>query len=88
MSQTASQNLPPVSPESRRIATERYDRANQVISSGNYDYGVQLLLACCKLDPSNLLYRQTLRRTQKSKFNNNLRGSRFAFLTTFRSRQT
>lgn len=78
--------LPTISAEHRRIAAERFDRANQVIGGGNFDYGVQLLLACCKLDPSNLLFRQTLRRTQKAKFDNNLRGSRLAFLTTFRTR--
>jgi tetratricopeptide (TPR) repeat protein len=44
------------------------------------------LLTCCKLDPANFLFRQTLRRTQKAKYNNNLRGSRLAFLTTFRLR--
>jgi tetratricopeptide (TPR) repeat protein len=78
--------LPPVSPESRRIAAERFDRANQVIANGDYDYAIQLLLACCKLDPANFLFRQTLRKTQKAKYNNNLRGSRLAFLTTMRAR--
>lgn len=78
--------LPPVTAESRRIAAERFERANQVISTGNYDYGIQLLLTCSKLDPANFLFRQTLRRTQKAKYNNNLRGSRLAFLTTFRTR--
>jgi tetratricopeptide (TPR) repeat protein len=82
----ADAKLPPVSAESRRIAAERFERANQVTSTGNYDYGIQLLLTCCTLDPGNFLFRQTLRRTQKAKFNNNLRGSRLAFLTTFRSR--
>jgi tetratricopeptide (TPR) repeat protein len=85
MSQAVTPNIT-VPPENRRVATERFDRANQVISTGNYDYGVQLLLTCCKLDPANMNYRQTLRRTQKAKFNNNLRGSRFAFLTTIGSR--
>ena len=79
-------SLPPTSAEHRRIAAERFDRANQVISTGNYDYGIQLLLTCCKLDPSNFLFRQTLRRTQKAKYNNNLRGSRLAILTTARTR--
>jgi tetratricopeptide (TPR) repeat protein len=78
--------LPPVSPEHRRIAAERFSRANQVIGDSNFDYGIQLLLTCCRLDPANFLYRQTLRRTQKQKFGNNLRGSRLAFLTTFRKR--
>jgi tetratricopeptide (TPR) repeat protein len=78
--------LPPVSAESRRIAAERFDRANQVAASGNFDYAIQLLLTCTRLDPRNFLFRQTLRRTQKAKYKNNLRGSRLAFLTTFRLR--
>jgi tetratricopeptide (TPR) repeat protein len=82
----ASDQLPAVTAEARRIAAERFDRANQVASSGNYDYAIQLLLTCCKLDPANFLFRQTLRRTQKAKYKNNLRGSRLAFLTTIRMR--
>ncbi len=78
--------LPPPNAEHRRIAAERFDRANQVIATGDYDYGIQLLITCCKLDPGNMLYRQTLRRTQKAKFNNNLRGSRLALVTTARTR--
>ena len=78
--------LPPVSAENRRVAAERFDRANQVAGTGDFDYGIQLLLICCKLDPSNMLYRQTLRRTQKAKFNNNLHGSRLSMVTTARTR--
>src|SRR5437667_3608133 len=74
--------LPSPSAEHRRIASGQYERANQVITTGNYDYGIQLLLTCCKLDPANLIYRQTLRKTEKTKYKNNLRGSRLAFLTT------
>ncbi|MBO0700965.1 MAG: tetratricopeptide repeat protein, partial [Zavarzinella sp.] len=81
-----SDNLPAVSAESRRISVEQFDRANQVAASGNYDYAIQLLLTCCKLDPANFLFRQTLRRTQKAKFKNNLRGSPLASVTTVRTR--
>jgi tetratricopeptide (TPR) repeat protein len=87
MAANETPTLPPPSGEHRRIAVERFDRANQVIATGDYDYGIQLLLTCCKLDPANMLYRQTLRRTQKAKFNNNLRGSRLAVVTTARTRQ-
>lgn len=73
--------LPPVSPEHRKVAAGQFERANQVIATGNYDYGIQLLLTCCKLDPANLVYRQALRRTEKLKYKNNLRGSRLAFLS-------
>lgn len=74
--------LPSPSPEQRRIAAAQFERANQVIASGNHDYGIQLLLSCCKLDPANITFRQALRRTQKAKYKNNLRGSRLAVFST------
>lgn len=73
-------------PEQRRIAAERFDRARQVILTGNLDYGVQLLLACCKIDPANLIYRQELRRAQKKKHGDNLKGGLFSFLTNARAK--
>jgi len=74
--------LPRLSHEQRRVAAGQFERANQVITTGNHDYGIQLLLTCCKLDPASLIYRQKLRQTEKAKFQNNLRGSSLAFLTT------
>lgn len=71
-----------VSPEQRRAAAGQYERANQVVTTGNFDYGIQLLLNCCKIDPGNLVYRQTLRKTERTKYKNNMRGSSLAFLTT------
>jgi tetratricopeptide (TPR) repeat protein len=73
--------LPPPSPDQRKISAAQFEKANQVIATGNYDYGIQLLMSCCKLDPANIVYRQTLRRTERTKFNNNLRGSRLAWLS-------
>jgi tetratricopeptide (TPR) repeat protein len=81
-----SPRLPALSPEHRKIAAGQFDRANQVVAAGDYDYGIRLLLSCCEIDPGNLIYRQALRRTQKLKFKNNLRGSRLAWLTTARTR--
>lgn len=78
--------LPPPSPEHRRIAAERFERARQVITTGNLDYGVQLLLTCCKFDPANLVYRQELRRAQKKKHGSKKGGGVFSFITTMRSR--
>jgi tetratricopeptide (TPR) repeat protein len=74
--------LPPPSPEQRRIAAESFDRAMQVMVTGNYDYAIPLLQTCCKIDPPNLTFRKALRQAQKSKYDNNLRGSRMAPLTT------
>src|SRR5437763_8562424 len=74
--------LPAPNAEHRRIAAERFEHARRAVTGGNHDYAVQLLLTCCKLDPANLIYRQELRKTQKAKHKNNLRGGYFAFLTT------
>src|SRR5205807_4967024 len=82
MTEHTSPSLPTPTPEQRRVAAGQYERANQVIQTGNLDYGIQLLLTCCKLEPTSLTYRQALRHTQKLKHKNNLRASRFAFLTT------
>jgi tetratricopeptide (TPR) repeat protein len=85
MTQDAS-NLPSPSPEHRRVAAGQFERANQVVAARDYDYGIRLYLSCCKLDPANLIYRQALRRTQKLKYRNNLRGAWLAWLTTARAR--
>jgi tetratricopeptide (TPR) repeat protein len=83
MPQNDASALSPPSPEHRRVAVGQFERANQVIATGNYDYGIRLLLSCCRLDPANLIYRQALRRTEKTKYNNNMRGSWLAWLTTW-----
>lgn len=70
------------SAEQRRAAAAQYERANQVLASGDMDYGIRLLLECCKLDPGNLIYRKTLRGAQKTKHKNNLKGSLFSAITT------
>src|SRR2546423_1331106 len=82
MANSNPQHLPPPSAEHRRVAAGQFERANQVIATGNYDYGIRLLLSCCKLDPANLIYRQALRRTEKTKFENNMRGGWHARVTT------
>lgn len=74
--------LPNPTVEQKRIAQDSYTRAKEAIQAGNLDYAITLLFTCCKLDPANFLYRQTLRKTQKDKYGNNLRGSRFAFVST------
>ena len=75
--------LPSPTPDQRRIAAGQFERANQVIATGHYDYGIQLLLNCCRLDPANLIYRQLLRRTEKTKYKNNMRGGWLAWLRTW-----
>lgn len=86
MPDRTTQTLPSLSPEQRRIAVENFERARQALLSGNFDYAIDRLLTCCKLDPANFSFRQTLRRAQKDKYGNNLRGSRMAFLSAPRSK--
>ena len=61
---------------------DSFTKAREALAGDQFEYGISLMLTCCRLDPGNFLYRQTLRKAQKDKFGNNLRGSRFAFLTT------
>jgi tetratricopeptide (TPR) repeat protein len=82
--QVAETSLAP-NPEQRRLAAERFERATQSAAAGRYDQALPLLLTCCQLDPANLIYRQALRRTQRTKYPN--RSSRpFALLSTLIAR--
>ena len=74
--------VPAPTAEQKRIAQQSFTKAKELITDGGFDYAIQLLLTCCRLDPGNFFYRKQLRDTQKAKYGNNLRGSRFAFLTT------
>jgi tetratricopeptide (TPR) repeat protein len=86
MAETEYGVLSPPTPEQRRIAAGQFERANQVIAKGDHDYGIRLLLSCCQLDPGNLSFRQTLRRTEKTKYRNNMRGGWLAWLFTWPAR--
>src|SRR5688572_10104460 len=79
-------NLPRLTPEQRRAAAGQYERANQVLAKGDYDYALPLLLNCCLIDPGNAVYRQVLRQATKTKYNNNLRGQKLAFLANAKNR--
>jgi tetratricopeptide (TPR) repeat protein len=78
--------LTPPTAEQRRQAALHFDRASQLVATGAYLPGIRLLGECCQLDPANLLYRQALRRAEKTRFGNNLRGSRLAWLFAWRHR--
>src|SRR6476620_9799748 len=78
----SSTATPTPTADQRRIAQESFNKAREAIAGDQLDYAITLLLTSCRLDPGNYLFRQTLRKAQTDKFGNNLRGSRFAFLTT------
>lgn len=81
-----STTLPKLTAEQRRAAAGQFERAKQVLKAGDLDYCLQLLLACCKIDPANLIYRQELRQTQRSKYQNDGKGQSFAFLWSLMAR--
>jgi serine/threonine protein kinase len=54
------------SPKQHRIAVGQFEKADEAIATGNYEYGIPLLLSCCALDPANLRYRQVLRQAGES----------------------
>ncbi len=80
MSVRDPRHLQPLTPDQRRAATAQFDRANQVLKTANHEYGLQLLLTCCEIDPINPIYRQSLRQAQKARYQNNLKGQSFAAL--------
>lgn len=78
----SSTAAPSPTADQRRIAQDSFVKAREAIGNDQLDYAIALLLTACRLDPGNFLFRQTLRKCQKDKFGNNLRGSRFALFTT------
>ncbi|HZZ82770.1 MAG TPA: tetratricopeptide repeat protein [Gemmataceae bacterium] len=80
MSNSPVSTTPKLTPDQRRAAAGQFERARQVLKGGDYDYCLQLLLACCKIDPANLIYRQELRQTQRAKYGNNQKGQPLAIV--------
>jgi cytochrome c-type biogenesis protein CcmH/NrfG len=70
----------PCSPEQARVASGQFERAQEAVAAGNLDYAIGLLNSCCRINPTHLVYRQTLRRTVRAKFKNNQRGVWLAWL--------
>jgi tetratricopeptide (TPR) repeat protein len=52
-----------VTEEQRQVAAGQFERAAEVLASASQDkgYAYDLLLTCCKLDPTNTTYRRRLR---------------------------
>ena len=86
MADASANVLPRLTPEQRRAAVGQFERATQVLGSGNADYGIELLFNCCLIDPANFPYRQALRNAVKAKFNNNRKGVTLAFLKNMRAK--
>lgn len=87
MSERSTPTVPAPTAEQRKIAADNFDRAKQVLATGNFDYGIDLLMTCCRLDPANVQFRTAIRKAQKDKYGNDLRGSKVAVVTTLRDKQ-
>jgi len=63
--------MPPESelPDAQRAKTF-FQYGNEAALKANYDYAADMYKQACKLAPSNLTYRQSLRVAQRRKFNN------------------
>src|SRR5262245_48776188 len=77
--------VPAPSAEDQRIAGGHFEYANRATVAGNYDIAIGMLRTACRLVPTNLSYRQTLRKVEKTKYKSG-RGSFLAPLTTLLSR--
>ncbi len=80
-----SDAIPKITPEQRQTVAKLFQRAKQVLATGDLDYAIALLTDCCKRDPASVPFRKELRNTEKLKYKDNKKGKALAFLTTWRS---
>ncbi len=62
-----AERVGPVARGDARVAAGQFEWAREQVLRGNRTYAVELLLACCRLDPANLEYHQALRLAPKGK---------------------
>ena len=53
--------------DGNRIAQAQCERGNQAIATGNYDYGMMLILTACRLEPGSVIFHQALRQAQRTR---------------------
>jgi tetratricopeptide (TPR) repeat protein len=74
--------LPPPSAEEQRLAACHFEYAHRATVGGDHALAVHFLRISCRLVPANFAYRVALRKAEKTRYKNNLRGSVLAPLTT------
>lgn len=75
-------DIPPPGDEASRIAARHFEYATRAEAGGDHALAIQSLAVSCRLAPANLAYRQALRKAEKARYGNNLRGAALAPLTT------
>ncbi len=72
----------------RKLASDCLKRATEALAKGNWDYAVEMFMTAVKMVPDNLMYRQSLRGSERKKYKDNKTGASMAFLklSSLRSR--
>lgn len=64
--------------QKKKIAVDCWKRGSQAVESQSWDYAIAMFGTAVKQLPDNLLYRQTLRVTERKKYNDNRKGAKLA----------
>ena len=64
----------------RKLASDCLKRATEAMAKQNWDYAVEMFGTAAKMVPDNLMYRQSLRGSERKKYKDNKTGASMAFL--------
>ena len=64
--------------QKEKVAKDCFRRGTEAMGKENWDYAIQMYSTSVKMVPDNLLYRQTLRGTERKKYGNNGSGASMA----------
>ncbi|WP_010588451.1 tetratricopeptide repeat protein [Schlesneria paludicola] len=64
----------------RKLASDCFKRATEAMAKQNWDYAVEMLLTCAKVQPENLVYRQSLTGCLRKKYKDNKTGASMTFM--------
>ena len=72
----------------RKLASDCLKRATEALAKQNWEYAVEMFATAVKMVPDNLMYRQSLRGSERKKYKDNKSGASMAFLklSSIRSR--
>lgn len=65
-----------MSGDNRKYAAECWRRGTEAMQKENWDYAIQMFSQCVRFEPQKLLFRQTLRGTEKKKYGGNKSGAK------------
>src|SRR5262245_24956618 len=82
MTDSTPSAVPAPTDEAQRIAARNFEYATRAEAGGDLNLAIASLRVCCRLMPAHLPYRQALRKVEKARYGNNLRGGLLAPLTT------